>query len=211
MDTILEIFLGSVLGAILMYWIYTYLNRQKSKEATEHQSTVLLEKIRSVCKLVSVEGDFAEIYKYENIKKDFMSLMSSKKKALMIINAKAHIGYDLKKVEIEADNARKRIIMRNFPQPEVLSIEPEIQFYDIRSGMFNFFSSDDLTLLNKEAKQHIRKKIPDSGLMETARREALQAVLLIEKIVETIGWKLDYSALEIAETAPELLEKEPSS
>jgi len=35
--------------------------------------------------------------------------------------------------------------------------------------------------------------------METARKEALQTVLLIEKIVETIGWKLDYSALEISE------------
>jgi hypothetical protein len=33
--------------------------------------------------------------------------------------------------------------------------------------------------------------------METANKEALEAVLLIEKLVETIGWKLDYSALEI--------------
>ena len=49
-----------------------------------------------------------------------------------------------------------------------------------------------------EAKQHIRDKIPQSGLMDTANKEALEAVLLIEKIVETIGWKLDYSALELS-------------
>jgi len=30
-----------------------------------------------------------------------------------------------------------------------------------------------------------------------AQKEALETVLLIETIVETIGWKLDYTALEI--------------
>jgi len=207
MDTIFDSFLGLVLGAILMYWVFSFFRKKKSKEMTEHQSTVLLDKIRSVCKLVSVEGDFAEIYRYENISKVFMSLVSSKKKALLVINAKAQIGYDLKKVKIRADNESKRIILTNFPEPEVLSIEPEIQFYDIQSGMFNFFSSDDLTLLNKEAKQHIREKIPQSGLMESAKKEAIQAVLLIEKIVETIGWKLDYSALEVTDKQKELLEE----
>jgi hypothetical protein len=51
------------------------------------------------------------------------------------------------------------------------------------------------------------EKIPESGLMDTAKREAIEAVLLIEKIVETIGWKLDYSALRIDEKQKELLNK----
>ena len=207
MDNILEVFLGLVLGAILMYWVVSFFRDKKSKELTEHQSVILLDKIRSVCKLISVEGDFAEIYRYENVKEHFMSLVSSKKKALLVINAKAHIGYDLKKVLMHADIDKKKIILTNFPQPEVLSIEPDIQFYDIQSGMFNFFSPQDLTLLNKEAKQHIRKKIPASGLMDTANKEALQAVLLIEKIVETIGWKLDYTALEITNREKQFFER----
>ena|SRR5690606_17352418 len=206
MDNIFEIFLGLILGAILMYWVFSFFRDKKSKELTEHQSVILLDKIRSVCKLISVEGDFAEIYRYENVKERFMSLVSSKKKALLVINAKAHIGYDLKKVLMHADIEKKKIIMTNFPQPEVLSIEPDIQFYDIQSGMFNFFSPEDLTLLNQEAKQHIREKIPASGLMDTAKKEALQAVLLIEKIVETIGWKLDYSALQISNREKQFLE-----
>jgi len=207
MDGILEVFLGLVLGAIAMYWIFSLFRKKKSKELTTHQSTVLLEKIKSVCKLISVEGDFAEIYKYENTKEHFMSLVTSKKKALIVIKAKAQIGYDLKKILMHADEGKKKIILANFPQPEVLSIEPELDFYDIKSGFLNVFTPDDLTSLNQEAKKHIKEKIPESGLMETARKEALQTVLLIEKIVETIGWKLDYSALEISEKQKELLEK----
>lgn len=193
----LELFIGLVLGALLMYAMYSLFNRRRRKDLTSYQSTVLLEKIRAVCKLISVEGDFAEIFRYENTREHFGNLFSSKKKALIVINAKAHIGYDFKKLKISADTDRRTVYLYDFPQPEILSIEPELEFYDIRNGLFNAFTPDDLTSLNKEAKAHIREKIPQSGLMETARHEALEAVLLMEKIVETIGWRLNYESLKL--------------
>jgi len=205
MDSFINALLGLLLGAILMYWCYGFFTKKKRKELTEHQSVVILDRIKSVCKLVSVEGDFAEIYRYENIKDGFMSILSSKKKALVVINAKAQVGYDLKKLKMTADTNRKRIVLSEFPEPEILSIEPDIQFYDVKNGLFNSFSPEDLTDLNQNAKNHIRDKIPESGLIDTAKKEALQAVLLIEKIVETIGWKLDYSALEIEESEQSIL------
>ena len=192
-----ELFIGLFLGALLMYGMYSLFNQKRRKDLTSYQSTVLLEKIRAVCKLISVEGDFAEIYRYENTKGHFGNLFSSKKKALIVVNAKAHIGYDFKKLDISADIARRTVYLRNFPQPEILSIEPELEFYDIRNDLFNAFTPNDLTELNKEAKAHIREKIPQSGLMETARHEALEAVLLMEKIVETIGWRLNYESLKL--------------
>lgn len=207
MDSLIEAFLGLVLGAILMYWLYSFFNRKKRRELVEHQSTIILDRIKSVCKLVSVEGDFAEIYRYENIKDGFLSLLSSKKKALVVINAKAQVGYDLKKLKLAADTSRKRIVLKKFPEPEILSIEPDIQFYDIKNGLFNSFNSDDLTQLNQQARTHIREKIPESGLIDTAKKEALQAILLIEKMVETIGWKLDYSAIELSKNEIEYLEQ----
>ena len=208
MDTLIELLLGAVLGAAGMAWGFSLFRKRNNKELTEQQSTIILDKIKSVCKLVSVEGDFAEIYRYENIKEGFLNMLSSKKKALVVINAKAQIGYDLKKIRLEADKDRKRILLKDFPQPEILSIEPDLQFYDIKNGLFNSFSPQDLTELNSQAKKHIEEKIPESGLIDTARREALTAVLMIEKMVETIGWKLDYSALELDKEDKQYLENE---
>lgn len=207
MDGLLESFLGLILGAIIMYWVYTFFRRRENKERVERQSTVLLERIKSVCQLITIEGEFAEIYNYESKRDRFMSLISSRKRALIVINAKARIGYDLKKILLRSDTDSKRIVLTNFPQPEILSIEPELEFYDIKNGLFNRFTPKDLTALNKEAKDVILDKIPQSGIMETARREALEAVLLIEKLVETIGWKLDYSALELSEEDQQIAEK----
>ncbi len=207
MDNIPVLIIGLILGALLMYWLFSRYRRRQNMERTNEQSIILLEKIRSVCKLISVEGEFAEIYTYENKKDVFMNLFGSKKKALIIINAKTHIGFDFKKLQMHAQVDKKRIVLTYFPQPEVLSLEPQLKFYDIKNSMFNTFSSNDLTNLNKEARQHILDKIPASGLIETAKKESLEAILLIEKIVETIGWKLDYSALHINEKQKELLEK----
>ena len=133
MDNILDTFLGLILGAIVTYWVYSFFRKKKSKELTIVQSHVLLEKIKSVCKLIAVEGDFAEIYRYENTKERFLSLVTSKKKALIVINAKAQIGYDLKKLILDADIENKKIILTSFPQPEILAIEPELEFYAIKS------------------------------------------------------------------------------
>ncbi|NND14945.1 MAG: DUF4230 domain-containing protein [Eudoraea sp.] len=197
MESVFEITIGLLLGIILTYWVYSLFRKKKRKERTEHQSTVLLEKIKSVCKLISVEGDFAEIYRYENSKEQFLNLFTSKKKALVVINAKTHIGYDLSKIQMHSDTNRKTIVLKNFPQPEVLSISPELEFYDIKNDLFYAFTPKDLTDLTKQAKQHILDKIPESGLMDQARSEALESILIIEKVMEMIGWRLDYSALEI--------------
>ena len=158
-----------------------------------------------MCKFITVEGDFAEIYHYEDVKERFLKLISSKKKALVVINAKAYVGYDLSKIKLKADNYKKKIILEHFPQPETLSIETNLNYYDKSDGLFNKFEATDLTDLHNEAKQHIQDKIPQSGLIQVAQKEALETILLMETIVETIGWKLDYSALKIEDKNQQLL------
>ena len=100
----MEALLGLFLGAIITYWVLKYIKIQKMKDRTNSQSVIIMERIRKVWKLITVEGEFAEIYHYENTKERFMSMVSSKKKAILLINAKAYVGYDLSKIKMEAVN-----------------------------------------------------------------------------------------------------------
>ncbi len=193
----MEAFLGIIIGILITLGVVTYFKGLQKKKLANFQSVILLEKIRSVCKFITVEGDFAEIYHYEDVKEKFLKLITSKKKALVVINAKAHVGFDFSKVKMEANANSKTVVLQHFPQPEVLSIETNLNYYDKKDGYFNKFEATDLTELHSEAKKHIQEKIPESGLYEIAGKEALETVLLIENIVQTIGWKLDYSALKI--------------
>lgn len=194
----MEAILGIFLGAISTYWVLKYVKTQHRKDRTNAQSVILMEKMRKVWKLITVEGEFAEIYHYENTKERFLSMITSKKKAVILINAKAHIGFDLSKIKMEAINEKKVVKLTDFPEPEVLSLETDLKYYDKKDGFFNKFDSSDLTELNTKAKEHVMLKIPESSLLETAKNEALEAVLMIQNIVETIGWTLDYQDLLIA-------------
>lgn len=195
----MEAFLGIIIGVLASLGVVTYFKSLKKKKLVNSQSLVLLDKIKTVCKFITVEGDFAEIYHYEDVKERFLKLVTSKKKALVVINAKAHVGYDLSKIELQADKENKKIVLEHFPQPEVLTVETNLNYYDKKDGYFNKFDASDLTELHTEAKQHIIDKVPESGLIEVAQKEALDTILLMENIVETIGWKLDYTALKIEE------------
>jgi len=193
----METFFIIIISILVTLGLVTIYKQWKTEQVTNAQSILLLDKIKRVCKFITVEGDFAEIYHYEDVKQKALKLISSRKKALVVINAKAHVGFDLNKVKMNSNSKSKTVVLTHFPQPEVLSIESDINYYDKKDGMFNKFEASDLTELHTKAKQHIRDKIPESGLYSVAKNEALEAIQLIENLVETIGWKLDYSALEI--------------
>ncbi|WP_286760381.1 DUF4230 domain-containing protein [Salegentibacter sp. UBA1130] len=191
------LFIGLAVGAVAAYFIFARFNKEKSKLKTNEQSLVIMDKIRSVCKFITVEGDFSEVYHYENLKEKYLSLLLGKKKAIVLVNAKAHVGFDLSKVRMNSENEKKTIVLTNFPQPELLTVETDFKYYDKREGWANPFTTSDLTDINRDAKNYIVDKIPQSGLLDQARKEALDTILLMEKIVETIGWKLDYTALTL--------------
>ena len=191
------LFLALAGGAIVAYFIFNAFSKRNSRKRTDTQSVVLLEKMKRVCKLVTVEGDFAEIYHYKSLKDKWVDYFIGRKKAIILINAKAHVGFDLNKIELTSDPEQKLVKISNFPQPEILTIDSDVKFYDKREGWANPFTSHDLTEMNREAKQHIIDKVPESGLLEQAKKEALNSILLMESLAETIGWKLDYSALAI--------------
>ena len=99
----METFFTSIIGGIVSIrslYLYNHFNGKKRHSA---QSVILLDKIKRVCKFITVEGDFAEIYHYEDVKERFLKLVSSKKKALVVINAKAYVGFDFNKIELDAN------------------------------------------------------------------------------------------------------------
>lgn len=200
------LFIGLAVGAVVAYFVFARFNKEKSKSKTNEQSLVIMDKIKSVCKFITVEGDFSEIYHYENLKEKYLSLLLGKKKAIVLVNAKAHVGFDLSKIKMSSENEKRVIILTNFPQPELLTVETDFKYYDKREGWANPFTTSDLTDINRDAKSYIVDKIPQSGLMDQARKEALDTILLMEKIVETIGWRLDYTALTLEDKTQEKLE-----
>ena len=159
-------------------------------------STVLLEKVEKVCKLVTVEGNFTELYDETNIKQltFYLPVATSwnfSKKAIIQVTGKVMVGYDLEAIKLTADSASKTIYLRNLPEPEILSIDHEVEYKNLEESFFNSFSAEDFTQLNHSAKEVLKKKAVESRLMQDASEQGIQMLDAIQFIVESSGWTLE--------------------
>lgn len=168
------------------WFLQKYLNAANKEDTI---SVVLMERIKEVCKLVTVEGSFSELYTHEDY--NYYNFYPFRKKALLKIRAVVTAGYDLEKINLKVDNMTKTVYISNLPDPEIMNIDTRISYYDLSEGTFNTFSNKDLTELNKEARDFIQKKAMESSLLDQAKKEGDKTLTLITVFLEQAGYKVE--------------------
>ena len=155
---------------------------------TTESSSAIMNRIEKVFKLVAVEGHISEIYSYKDYY--YYDISPFRKKALIRVNAKASVGYDFDKVRINLDDASKTIRIDSFPPPSILSIEHDLEYYDIDEGSFNNFSEAEFTKLNAAAKKYALEKAKESDLFAKAEEQKAEMVHMLEYLAQGQGYKI---------------------
>lgn len=185
------LFVLAGLGIWSVYHNYANLTSHKTSE----QSTILLEKVQKVIKLVAVEGQFAEIYNY----KDYIGydIWPLRKSALIRVNATVSVGYDLESMTITKDDDAKIIKVSDFPSPQILSIDHDLEYYDMQQGIFNVITTQDVTDMSAKAKEFIKDKAEKSILFEKVEEQKKETIQMLEYILENTGWKLEIATKKL--------------
>ncbi|MFT4758936.1 MAG: hypothetical protein ACI9XO_001525 [Paraglaciecola sp.] len=194
--------IGVLLAIVAMFLLGGYLvhrHYQVQLFQKETSAQVLLERVQAVTKLITVEGYFSELYDYKD--HYYFDISPFQKKALLRVKAKVSVGYDLEKLKIETDETTKTLTISNMPDPQILSIDHEIDYYDLQNGAFNSFSSKELTQLNQNAKDLIEENARKSTLFEQAENQSVEMMDMIKLMVESAGWTVETRA----RIRPELL------
>ena len=182
--------IGIIALVLAVFWgTRQYYTWNQVVDARE-QSQVLIEKIKTVAKLVTVEGYFSELYSYEDYWR--FDVSPFRKKALIRVKAKVSIGYDLAAMSVEARPEEKLLIISNLPDPQIISIDHDLDYYDITEGSFNSFSKDDYNRMNQGAKDKIREQALNSELFMTAEKQSNNMLDMIRFMVEGAGWTLQF-------------------
>lgn len=203
MKKIIPILLLCLFFAVGVFFTKKYYTWNELK--TQEQSQVLLEKVKKVYQLITVEGHFSEVYDYQDYwGYDFSPF---RKKALIRVKAKVSVGYDLKQLEIEAFPDLKKIVVSQLPDPSIISIDHELDYYDISEGTFNSFDKEDYNKLNANAKEFIVQKANESDLLDAAKKQGNQAVEMLEFMVTNAGWQLEYKRDLVSDTLLDKLTK----
>lgn len=189
MKRIAVVLLLALLLALGGYLAYRSLT---TRAATVEESSILLEKMEKVLKLVTVEGHFTEIFSRNEYQGDWGVFWD--KKVMLRVQAKVSVGYDLKKVSLIPDPDTRTMTLSAWPEPEILSIEHRLDYYDISTGLFQSMTPADYNRINQAALDSIRVKAAKSKLIDEARTQRDEALDLLRFMAQNAGWKLEEAA-----------------
>ncbi|WMX14354.1 MULTISPECIES: DUF4230 domain-containing protein [unclassified Aureispira] len=179
---------GALVGAFL-YANYFGAPKKVKDPMPDINQHILLERVKKVAKLITVEGEFSNIHQYNDSYWSDISIL--RKKAIIKVNARVSVGYDLKKAQFEVDAENKVLRVKNLPAPEILSIDHDLKYYDIQEGMFNSFTEEELTSIGAVAKRKLQKEAAQGPLMDQARAEGIESLEIIKLLVEQAGWRFE--------------------
>lgn len=180
-----------LIGVLIMFLINkAFFSKSNTTTITESSHTVV-ESMRKVFKIVTAEGHFNEIYSYEESSK-LLGFIPTPKKALVIVHAKALFGYDFEKAEWEINENSKKIILKKFPTPEILSLDTDYKYYNIEETLLNKFSRDDLARIQTNGKKQVLIAAENSNLPAVA---AEQMRTLLTEMMGAKDWKLENANL----------------
>jgi predicted outer membrane lipoprotein len=170
------------LGIYFARWYY-----YNDTERTKQESQVLMEQVKAVTKLVTTEGYFSEIFTEEDTKTYFG--FPSTKKVLIKVKAKVSAGFDLSNMRIDADQSTKTLRLSHISKPTIISVEPDISYYDISNGVFNQFSNDDYTRLNRRAVEIVKEQAAKSEFMKMVEEQGSRNFEALRVLTESMGWR----------------------
>jgi hypothetical protein len=165
-------------------------NPFKVETSTANQSTVLLEKIKIVSKLVTVEGYFSEVWQTTKTKN--FGFFDSKSKAIIKVQGKVSVGYNLENMKIETFPDEKIVRITNVPTPEIISVDHELDYFSLDNGYFVSFSTKEMSAFDDVAKDTLIAAAKRTRLFETANEKGNDVLKLIELIVKDAGWEVQY-------------------
>jgi hypothetical protein len=186
MDALIGLISGLMIGGLLAY---IFMLQRRKLNTVSADSKTLMQNIEKVFKVALAEGTYSDIFDYKSEQSRFFNLFKTKKKALLISEAKVLVGYDFAKVKLAIDEKNQRITILTFPSPEVLAIDPEYKFYDADSGIFNRLGKEDYSAMVNDAKSRIGQKALES---ELPRFAANQMKSLLTNIDDNTRWQIFY-------------------
>lgn len=195
-----KILLGAVIAVIIVFGLRYCEHNKDQKEQLEANTALIQKELKNVGKLIVTEGSYAQVFTYEDWKKFYLDVFSARKKALVVVNAKATIAYDLSKIKTEVNQETKTVIITHIPEPE-LNINPNIEYYDVKQDYLNQFKAEDYNKIKKQVESSLRKKIEASELVTNAENRLISELQKIYILTSSMGWTLQYQSEPIEDEA----------
>ncbi len=183
-----------ILGVV--FGLRYFESKQEQRDQLEESTSLIQKQIKNVGKLVVTEGTFSQVYSFKDSKRFYLDVFSARKKALIVVNAEVTIAYDLSKLKTEVNPETKTVTITYIPEEEI-SINPNIQYYDVTQDYLNQFEATDYNKIQKRIEKSLMEKVEKSSLKSNAKNRLVSELQKIYILTNSMGWTLEYDGNKI--------------
>lgn len=176
-----------VLSAAAFFYLGVRYHSVKQRQTVE-SSAVLLERIKEVIKLSTVEAQFSELYSHKEFQ--WFDLSPFRKSAIIRVQATVSAGIQLDSSHFKIDEQTKELHLSAHLDPRILYIDHQLDYYDMQQGSFNEFTAEDMSRLQQNAKDLIRKKAIESDLLSRAEGRKQSMLSMLNQVLDLMSYKL---------------------
>lgn len=112
------------------------------------------------------------------------------KEMVLYSTAKAQVFYDLKRLKVEINTVRKKLIIKKLPSPET-KIYPEVKIHFMDDSVVNRFSKSDLNSIMESAKKNMVKSIDQEKLGAEAKKQLMTNLSEIFVLARYLGYRIE--------------------
>ncbi len=188
--------LGVAISALMAFGIKYFIDQSNNRKTELESSDLILNQIKNVGKLVVTEGHFAEVITYKDDRKFFLEQLIATKTAIVVVNAKVQVSYDLSKIDYSINKENKTVTITKIPEAEI-DINPDIKYHDLKADFFNQFATKDHNLIRKRVVEQLEVKIKESTVVTNSENRLISELQKIYILTNSLGWKLKYNHTEI--------------
>lgn len=166
-------------------------------EETRVTHDIVIDRVRTVAKLVSSEATVRDVVVYENTR------FGSTKRSLVVVTGRLLAGVDLgtdgAAATVNIDHEARRIDIA-LPPAQLLAVEVvTLRTYDERAGLWNPFRPDDRDAIQQQVREQLERAGNETGLLERADRSA---ATLLETLLAQDGYTVTVTRRSPAIVAP---------
>lgn len=186
-----KVLVGALCTLAVILVIRSCSEDREEKARLQESSALIQQQISNVAKIIVTEGHFAEVYNYKDSRQLFGPFISAEKKALVVVNAEVTVGYDLKQIQFEVDQATKTLYVKSIPKPEI-KINPDFEYYDVQADYLNPFEARDYNTIKDRVNASLLEKVTASSMMGNAQNRLLSELSKFLILTNSLGWTLVY-------------------
>ncbi len=181
---------------LLLFFIWKKIS-SKNEDQVQTDAYIIMNQIRKMNKMVVLEQDISTLTKhtfnYDLIGRDYLpakNLTRNKVTVGVFTKTNAQISYDLNKMKIEVDSTRKKLIIKQLPNPDI-KIIPSIEIQSLDDSFFNRISEEDIKSVTKNAKEIAYKTVDQTKLKAEGKKQLMQNLDQIMVLAKALNYKIE--------------------